>query len=519
MIPRIEPDELHELARSWGFSLGEAEAEQLQVVAESVFQAFDLLDSQESVFVQPIDAVRDPGRRPGRDEDPFNAIVRLCRVRADGAEGVLSGKRVAVKDAVAIAGIPLTCGSCVLHGYAPVEDSVVADRILRAGGEIVAITNMDDLAFSGGGESSCYGPTLNPWDEKRSAGGSSGGSAASLFYDGIDVAVGCDQGGSIRAPASWCGVLGLKPTHGLVPYVGIAGIDQTFDHCGPLGRTTADVAALLQAIAGEDEADPRQRELPSADYLAAVAEAPASLVGVRIGVVAEGFDDAVGIEPATAEAVRGATERLGELGAELVGVSLPEHLQAGGIAFIGFVEGMTNLMESGGNGYSWSGRYWQDLAPAVASGLREHAQELSPQMKVALIAGRWLRNRYAGELYAKAQNLRPWLRGAYDRALAGVDVLLLPTTPWPAHQLAPEPPLAEKVLRGWANLSNTYPTDMTGHPALSLPLAESDGLPVGVMLAGRRFEDARLLSIAATFERELGWAPISRVHDLPRPDT
>jgi amidase len=415
--------------------------------------------------------------------------------------------RVAVKDAVAIAGIPLTCGSRILQGYVPAEDSVVADRLLRAGAEVVAITNMDDLAFSGGGESSWYGPTLNPWDRGRTAGGSSSGSAAALFYDGIDVAIGGDQGGSIRAPASWCGVLGLKPTHGLVPYVGIAGIDQTFDHCGPLARSAADLAALLQAIAGRDEGDPRQRDVPAADYVAAVGQAADSLAGTRFGVVAEGFAEEIGVEPETAEAVREAIERLRALGAETVDIALPEHLQAGGIAFVGFVEGMTNLMETGGNGYSWAGRYWDDLAPALAAGMSEHAQELSPQMKVTLIAGRWLRTRYAGALYAKAQNLRPWLRGAYDRALADVDALLLPTTPWRAHELAPEPPLADKVLRGWANLSNTYPTDMTGHPAVSLPLAEADGLPVGVMLVGRHFDDARLLSIAATCERTLGWAP------------
>jgi amidase len=504
VIPRIEREELHELGRSWGFTLEDEEAEQLQAVAEAVFQAFDLLESQEPAAVEPVAALRDAGRRPREGEDPLNAVVRFCRVRADNAEGVLSGRRVAVKDAVAIAGIPLTCGSGVLQGYVPAEDSVVADRVLRAGGEIVAITNMDDLAFSGGGESSWYGPTLNPWDHGRTAGGSSSGSAAALFYGGIDMAVGADQGGSIRAPASWCGVIGLKPTHGLVPYVGIAGIDQTFDHCGPLGRTAADVAALLQAIAGGDDGDPRQRDVPTADYAAAVAQAPDTLAGVRLGVVAEGFHD---VESPTADAVHGAVERLRELRAEIEDISLPEHLQAGGVAFIGFVEGMANLIEAGGNGYSWTGRYWPDLAPALARGLREHAQELSPQMKVALIAGRWLRDRYAGALYAKAQNLRPWLREAYDRALAGLDALVLPTTPWRAHELAPEPPLADKVLRGWANLSNTYPTDMTGHPAVSLPLAESGGLPVGVMLVGRRFDEARLLALAATCERSLGWAP------------
>jgi amidase len=507
VIPRIDPDELHELARSWGFSVEPEEAEQLLAVAEAVFQAFDLLESQEPAFTVPVDAVRDPGRPPEVGEDPLNAIVRFCRVRADGHEGVLSGRRVAVKDAVAIAGIPLTCGSRILQGYVPAEDSVVADRLLRAGGEVVAITNMDDLAFSAGGESSWYGPTRNPWDENRSAGGSSSGSAAALFYEGIDVAVGGDQGGSIRAPASWCGVLGLKPTHGLVPYVGIAGIDQTFDHCGPIARTSGDLAALLQAIAGKDEDDPRQREVPTDDYVSAVERAPDRLGGVRLGIVAEGFGEEAGGEPASADAVRGTVERLRELGAEPVDVSLPEHLQAGGIAFAGFVEGMTNLMESGGNGYSWRGRYWEDLIPALSAGLREHSQALSPQLKVALIAGRWLRSRYAGALYAKAQNLRPWLRGAYDRALAEVDALLMPTTPWRAHQLAPEPPLADKVLRGWANLSNTYPTDMTGHPAVSLPLGAADALPVGVMVVGRHFDDARLLSIAATCERTLGWAP------------
>jgi amidase len=507
MIERIQPAELDELARSWGFSVGAEERAELLAVTESVFQAFDLLESQEAARAEPVRAVRDPGRRPTPDEDPLNALVRVCRVRAEDAEGILSGRRIGLKDSIAIAGIPLTCGSRVLQDFVPAEDSVVTDRILRAGGEIVAVTNMDDLAFSGGGESSWYGPTLNPWDESRSAGGSSSGSAAALFYDGIDVSVGCDQGGSIRAPASWCGVIGLKPTHSLVPYTGIAGIDQTFDHCGPLGRTAADVAALLDAIAGAHASDPRQREVVTRDYSAAVGEAPDDLRGVRIAVVAEAFSEAVGIETATAEAVRETIERLRGLGAEIHEVALPEHLQAGGIAFAGFVEGMTSLMEAGGNGFAWRGRYWEDFSEALHAGLAGHADELSPQMKFALVAGRFLRLRHGGALYAKAQNLRPWLREAYDAALSQADVLLLPTTPWRAHAIAPEPPIAEWVLRGWQNLSNTYPTDMTGHPAISLPLAAAEGLPVGVMLVGRHFGDDRLLSIAATCERALGWAP------------
>ena len=215
----------------------------------------------------------------------------------------------------------------------------------------------------------------------------------------------------------------------------------------------------------------------------------------------------MGAEPATCDAVRAAAERLAGLGAELYERSLPEHLQAGGVAFAGFVEGMTALMTSGGNGIGWSGRYWEELAPAIVAGLRERGNELSPQVKAVLAAGVHLRERLGGAPYARAQNLRPWLRAAYDRALDDIDVLLMPTTPFRAFRLDDELRTSERVLRGWANLANTYPTDMSGHPAISLPLAQADGLPVGVMLVGHRFDDARLLAIAATCERALGWAP------------
>ena len=507
MVPRIDPSDLPGLARGWGFEPSADEAVELMAVAEAIFSTLDLLDGQEPELPPPVDAVREVGARPSAEEDPLNAVVRHCRVRAEGCEGILSGQRVAMKDSVAIAGIPLTCGSAILQGFVPRYDATVTDRILRAGAEIACIANMDDLAFSGGGESSWYGPTRNPFDPARSAGGSSSGSAAALWYDGIDLAIGCDQGGSIRAPASWCGVVGLKPTHSLVPYTGIAGIDATFDHCGPMARTAKGAALLLQAIAGPDPGDPRQRDAPVSDYAGAIERAADDLRGLRIGIVAEGFGEAVGAEPATCEAVRSAAERLAGLGAELYERSLPEHLEAGGVAFAGFVEGMTALMSTGGNGIGWAGRYWEELAPALVAGLRERGNELSPQVKATLAAGRHLRDRLGGAPYARAQNLRPWLRAAYDRALDDIDVLLFPTTPFRAFRLDDELRTSERVLRGWANLANTYPTDMSGHPAISLPLAEADGLPVGVMLVGRRFDDARLLAIAATCERALGWAP------------
>ena len=506
MLERIDPGELDELTARWGYRIDPAEASEYLVLADAVLSVLDTLETAEAAPVENIDATRDAGRRPEPGEDPLGAVVRWCRVVAE-REGILSGKRIAMKDSMAIAGVPMTCASRLLEGFVPEQDSVVTERILAAGGEIVAITDMDHLAFSGGGDSGDYGPTLCPFDPARTAGGSSSGAAAALWYEGVDASMGTDQGGSIRVPAAWSGVIGLKPTHGLVPYTGMVGIDQTFDHAGPLARRVEDVALLLQAIAGKHESDPRQRDVETADYPAAIAAAPDDLQGIHIGVVTEGLGEAVGADQAVVAAVGEVTERLRELGATVDELSLPEHLQAGGIAFAGFVEGMTALVDGGGNGYHWPGRYATDLATALRHGLETRGNELSPQVKATLLLGSHLRRRYPGSLYAKAQNLRPSLRAAYDRALAEADVLLFPTTPGLPHLVAAGLPLSAWVLRGWGVLANTYPTDMTGHPALSLPLAEAEGLPVGVMLVGRHGDDARLLALARTAERTLGWRP------------
>jgi amidase len=365
---------------------------------------------------------------------------------------------------------------------------------------------MDDLALSAGGESSFYGPTLNPFDLERTAGGSSGGAAAALYYDAIDICVGCDQGGSIRVPSSWCGVIGLKPTYGLVPYTGIVGIDQSFDHAGPMGRTVHDVAALLQTIAGKDDMDPRQGVVPDCDYVDAVAKAPHSLSGVVLGLVTEALSDS-GVQPGVLDAFDAAVERFSELGATIREISVPEHLHAGGVSFAASIQGMTALLESGGNGFGWKGRYAEDLPFALAHGLRDHANELSAQVKITLILGTWVGRQLSGALYAKAQNVRPSLVAGYNRALDGIDALVMPTTPCPAHQVGRGLSLSERVLRGWNVLANTIPADMTGHPALTIPAAEVDGLPVGVMLIARSFEDDLLLGIAATYERRFGWMP------------
>jgi amidase len=506
MLPRITPEELEELARSANFALDSVEAEEYRALTDFLLGVMDEVDEQEPVPPENVRASRNAGRRPEPGEDPLNSIVRWCRVGAD-ENGPLAGKRIALKDSIAIAGIPMTCGSRLLDGYVPVEDSVVAARILRAGGEVVAVTNMDNFAFSGGGDTSWYGPTLCPFDRSRTAGGSSSGSAAGLWYEGIDSSVAGDQGGSIRVPAAWCGVVGLKPTHGLVPYTGIVGIDQTFDHAGPMAQSVEATALLLQVLAGKHPSDPRQRDVETKDCVKAVAEAPLDFRGVRLGVVAEGLGEVVGADKRVVGAFQEAVERLRSLGAKIRELSLPEHVQCGGVAFAGYVEGMTALLRGGGNGYHWSGRYCPELALALSERLASRADDLPPSVKAVFMTGVHLGRLYRGAIYAKAQNLRPRLRDAYDRALGESDALLFPTTPGLPHPNDPELAISERVKRGWAVLANTYPTDFTGHPALSIPAAEAEGLPVGVMFVGRHFSDDYLLALARTYERAFGRLP------------
>lgn len=508
MYRRIRRSELNELASEWHFSFDETELTDFHELTEYLSDITDGVDALPLPAPENVPASRDASRRPANGEDPYNAVVRWCSVRAKAREGPLSGVRVGVKDSIAVAGVPATAGASVLRDYIPTRDATVVGRILDAGGEIVAMLNMDYLAFSGGGESSMYGPTRCPFDTTRAAAGSSGGSGAALYYDDVDVTLGTDQGGSIRVPAAWSGVLGLKPTFGLVPYSGVVGIDQAIDHVGPLARSAIDAARLLQVVAGRDPNDPRQpTTVPVGDYVDSVERAGDDLTGLRIGVLTEGFDAAAGTDEQTRRAVRDTIDRLVQLGAQAIEVSVPEHLQGGSIAFTGFLEGMGALIAGGGNGFAHRGTYSPELARAITSGLKAYADELSPQVKLALVYASHMRRRYGGAVYAHARELNGWLRAGYDRALAEVDVLVLPTTPTPPHPLAPTTRIVDHVQRGWAVLSNAVMTNVTGHPALTMPAASASGLPVGVMLIGRPFAEEQLLATARTFEKRFGWVP------------
>lgn len=520
MIERPSGKDLDVIAERLGwFHLGDNERKDYVEISDKVLGVIDLVNTA-AVMFDTVDVMlhahRDAGRRADSSEDPLNAIVRWCSVKAKESGEALSDMRIAIKDSVAVAGIPMTLGSAAFHDFTPSIDSVVTERLLQAGAHIVATTNLDAFAFSGGADTSDNGWTSNPHDPERSAGGSSGGSAAGLYYqEVIDAAIGCDQGGSIRLPSAWCGVVGLKPTHGLVPYTGIGGIDQTFDHAGPMTRTVLDAARLLAVIAGAHPSDPRQLSTPDwngNELLDRTSQArnAKDLFGVKIGILSEGFARDDDLRSGNSDAVLLFAEKLKNAGASVSNISVPAHSVAGGIAFAGFIEGMHGGLRGGGNGFHWKGTYWPEFGQQVADALVKRGQLLPAQIKVVALVGEHLSRLHGGSIYARAQNQRRGLALAFDEALKEVEFLLLPTAPYPAFRLHEELSLGERVMRGWDPLANTAPTDMSGHPAISLPVASLDGLPVGAMLIAKRFSDTSLVELSAKIESLIGWDSCTR---------
>ena len=306
---------------------------------------------------------------PSPEDNPLNAWYVTAEITGSDA-GPLTGKRVAIKDNVMVAGLPMMNGSRSLEGFVPVEDATVVTRVLAAGGTVAGKSVCEDLCFSGGSHTAANGPVHNPWDASRSAGGSSSGSAALVAAGEVDMAIGGDQGGSVRLPASWCGIVGLKPTHGLVPYTGAFPIEATVDHLGPMARTVLDAATLLTAIAGPDGQDPRQAGAPSGvDYTAGLDE---GVAGRRVGILREGFGVAGLSEPEVDEAVRRSAQRFSELGAQVVEVSVPEHAAALHVWNVIATDGATwQMLRGNGYGYGYKGRYSPELMDHYAAGPAE----------------------------------------------------------------------------------------------------------------------------------------------------
>jgi len=492
--------QLKEIVAELGMHMSDARIQEFLDVMQGTLDAYDVVDAMPD-YLPPVLYPRTAGHRPSPEENPLNAWYVKTEVRG-APRGPLHGRTVALKDNVCLAGVPMMNGASTLKGYTPDVDATVVTRLLDAGATIVGKAHCEYFCLSGGSHTNATGPVENPHRRGYSAGGSSSGSGALVGGGFVDMAIGGDQGGSIRIPSSYCGCYGMKPTHGLVPYTGVMPIETTIDHTGPMTQSVLDNAVMLQAIAGADGLDPRQYHPQVDDYVAAVGRGAG---GLRIAVVKEGFGHPAS-EPDVDARVRAGAETFRRLGATVDEVSIPAHLQGPAIWTPIALEGLTNqMMHGNGMGTGWEGMYTTSLLDFHAH-WRSRADELSDTLKISMFIGQYYLKHHRGHYYAKAQNLARQLREEYDRVLGAYDLLLMPTLPMKATPLPPrDASLALYCQRAFEMLPNTSPFDVTGHPAMSVPCGMSDGLPVGMMLVGAKWREAVIYRAAAAFEQAGDW--------------
>ena len=493
-------DQLREVAADLGLTFSDEDlATHLAAMGPSI-GAYNLVDAMTDEL-PVVSYPRTPGYRPSPAENPRGAWYVKSTVKG-AAAGKLAGKTVVLKDNICLAGVPMMNGASTMEGYVPDVDATVATRILDAGGTIVGKAVCEYFCFSGGSHTSASGPVHNPHKMGYSAGGSSSGSACLVALGEVDMALGGDQGGSIRMPSAYSGTYGMKPTHGLVPYTGIMPIELTIDHTGPITANVADNALLLEVLAGPDGLDPRQYGGQSQNYSASLGK---GVAGMRIAIVKEGF----GLSQSEAKVdalVLAAADKLRALGAIVEEVSIPMHSVGQAIWLPVAAEGATmQMMLGNGFGFNWQGLYVTSMLDHHA-GWKTRADELSDTLKSTMLLGQYMVKHYRGHYYAKAQNLVRRLRAAYDSVLANYDLLLMPTVPMTATPLPDaNAPIPEILARAFEMLPNTSPFDCTHHPAMSIPCGMANGLPVGLQLVGKMYDEATIYQAAAAFEAVGDW--------------
>ncbi|XP_060581871.1 amidase-like [Ruditapes philippinarum] len=493
--------ELTDLANEFGLHCEDGELEYYKEhIDETLAASYQIVNDLVAPTL-PVKYPRAPGFRPEPEDNVCNAWYWRCDI--EGAkDGILKGKTLAIKDNVCVAGVPMMNGSKIMEGYVPDIDATVVTRILDAGGRILGKTNCEHLCFSGSSYTNDTGATLNPFDKARSAGGSSAGSAVAVANGEVDMAIGGDQGGSIRIPASWCGIVGLKPTWGLVPYTGAVPIETTCDHLGPMTRTVRDCAVLLEAIAGFDDGqDPRQpRGLKVPKYTSLL---DVKLDGWKIGLLTEGFTDC---DADVQSVVRAAAEQLNKAGATVEETSIPLHKHGIAIWSPICTEGAYQCMVRGaGLGYHNKGYYSESMMKKLSQGYKSEPKQLSEIMKLVILFGKYMEKAYGNQFYGRAHNLNMKLTKAYDEALKKYDVIIMPTLPYKAPLLpTKDSTIKERFKNALGMIKNTAPFDSTGHPALTINAGKSEGLPIGMMIIGNQFEDAKVIQVAYAFEQLQG---------------
>jgi amidase len=515
-LQRPEIAEVVELASAFGIHLTQTEARvftnRIQQQVEAMEAFLELRAEEHRPPLRYLE--RDPGYRPTEAEDPLNAFIRKCRVR--GAEdGPLSGRTVGLKDHIAVGGVPMTLGSHFMEGYVPDFDATVVTRLLDAGATIVGKMNMEDFSFGGPGVAGVgdFGRPLNPHNPDYVTGGSSSGCGAAVAAGQLDIAIGGDQGGSIRIPAAWSGCVGIKATHGLIPHSGVFGLEPSVDYVGPMTRTVEDLAVVLQCLAGPDGYDPRQGGVPATlpDYAGALGQ---PIDGLKIGVLAEGFAFPGG-DPDVDSVVRAALGVIESIGARLESASVPLHRTATLALAPLFLEGARAAYDTNFAGSFGTGFYPASFMNFFGRAKRSQSHELPLNLKLILIAGSYAHERCNGRLFAKAQNMRPPIAAQYREAFGRVDLLAMPTCPTKADAYQTPADYVDAIDRTLfggelgkdiAVLgANTSPFNYTGFPALSIPCGKSAGLPVALQLVAPHFREDLLIRVAHAYQRAVDW--------------
>lgn len=420
-----------------------------------------------------------------------------AKIAAGEEIGLLAGIPIGIKDNMCTQGVPTTCASHILENFTPPYESTVTNKLAEAGAVMVGKTNLDEFAMGGSTETSAFHLTANPWDLERVPGGSSGGSAAAVAGGECTVSLGSDTGGSIRQPASFCGIVGLKPTYGLVSRFGLVAFASSLDQIGPFARSVEDAAILLREIAGYDPKDSTSLNVEIPDYTKYLVP---DLKGKKVGVIKETFGE--GLDPSVEKAVRAAIAQLKDLGAEIQEISCPRFRY--GIAayyVIAPSEASANLARYDGVKY---GMRVEDAENLIDMYTRTRAQGFGPEVKRRIMIGTYaLSAGYYDAYYLKAQKVRTLIKQDFEAAFGKVDVLVSPTAPTTAFKSGDKS--ADPLSMYLVDLM-TIPVNLAGLPGMSVPCGfDSSGMPVGLQIIGNVLREDQVLQVGYAYEQSTDW--------------
>jgi len=422
--------------------------------------------------------------------------IEIDKKIKEGRFGKLAGMVIAVKDNICIKDERCTCASRILENFISLYNATVIERLLEEDAIIIGKTNLDEFAMGSSTENSYFGPTLNPFDETRVPGGSSGGSAVAVAVGLCTTALGSDTGGSIRQPASFCGVYGLKPTYGRVSRFGLVAFASSFDTIGPLANSTRDIALVLQVIAGRDENDSTCADVPVPDYLSFIG---LDVKGLRVGVPEEYFS--LGLDDEVREAIQKRIDFLSENGAIIEKISLP-HTEYNIPTYYILVtaEASSNLARYDGARYGYRASGVKSLYEMY---VKSRSEGFGAEVKRRIMLGTYVLSAgYYEAYYRKAQKVRRLIKEDFDRAFEKVDVIITPTSPTTAFKLGEK---IDDPLQMYLSDIYTVSVNLAGVPAINVPVGfDSKGLPIGMQIIGRQFDEGTILRVSDFIERNFG---------------